>query len=366
MKSSISILWGKAISPLGIDENHIIQALQSKSHYLSYENNQWIGRIPLSIEKEFQNWISEKGFQELDRTASLLLYLAKDLPPLSTTDIPIIIGTARGPLEVTEKTLHRFSNSSFLPIKTSPLTTLSSPANFLSHWLQTKGPSFTVSATCASGLTALYLGIHLLHTSYDYVLVGAVDSCLTPYMVHQMQRLGIYTTASSDASFPCHPFQGKNSFVLSEAGVLLLLGKKQSSRIKVENILVKRVSSSTLTGITSQAYLQIWQAVQTPTPELFLLHAPGTKLGDEAEKKALFQFFAPHSIPYSFSPKWKTGHSLGASGLLNVYLAYLILSHHIVPYAPTTFGSLSLPVKRIWISASGFGGHVALCSLHAQ
>lgn len=362
MSPWIDILWGKTISPLGTEESDIVQILQRKKHCLSYEKELWIGKIPPSIQKDWENWITENGLKDLDRTISLLLYLAKDLPPLPTQQIPVIIGTSRGPLETTEKTLHSFSQSKTLPVKTSPLTTLSAPANFLSQYLQTEAPSFTVSATCASGFTALFLGIQLLNT-YDYVLIGAVDSCLTPYMLQQMKQLRIYTTAPENTPYPCLPFQQENTFVLSEAAVLLLLGKDQKSNIAIENIVIKRFSHSTLTAISSQAYYQTWQALQTPPPEIFILHAPGTKLGDAAEIEALYRFFTPGSIPYSFSPKWQMGHSLGASGLLNVYLAYLILTHQILPYSPIAFGSFTTPMKRIWISASGFGGHIGVCSV---
>src|SRR5690606_1051428 len=60
--------------------------------------------------------------------------------------------------------------------------------------------------------------------------------------------------------------------------------------------------------------------------DVIVMHAPGTKKGDLSEYKAIEKVF-DKKIPALTTNKWKLGHTFGASGMLSLELAILMLRH---------------------------------------
>lgn len=97
----------------------------------------------------------------------------------------------------------------------------------------------------------------------------------------------------------------------------------------------------------------------TPLEEVdaIVMHAPGTLKGDTSEYKAIQKIFGD-TLPMLTTNKWKIGHTFGASGMLNLELALLMLQHQTfigIPYAPETHPRPQL--RNILINAVGFGGN---------
>jgi 3-oxoacyl-(acyl-carrier-protein) synthase len=87
------------------------------------------------------------------------------------------------------------------------------------------------------------------------------------------------------------------------------------------------------------------------------MHAPGTLKGDTSEYKAIQKIFGD-TLPMLTTNKWKIGHTFGASGLLNLELALLMLQHQTfigIPYAPESH--LRPQLRNVLINAVGFGGN---------
>ncbi len=64
------------------------------------------------------------------------------------------------------------------------------------------------------------------------------------------------------------------------------------------------------------------------------------------------------NLPAMTSNKWKIGHTFGASGVLSLELAVLMLQHQ--EFIPVPFSSISKSPKRlknILVNAVGFGGN---------
>ena len=88
-----------------------------------------------------------------------------------------------------------------------------------------------------------------------------------------------------------------------------------------------------------------------------VMHAPGTRKGDQAEYNAISSVFGDR-LPALTSNKWKIGHTFGASGMLSVELALFMLQHQQwipVPYLLDKTGPERL--KNILVNAVGFGGN---------
>jgi 3-oxoacyl-(acyl-carrier-protein) synthase len=86
-------------------------------------------------------------------------------------------------------------------------------------------------------------------------------------------------------------------------------------------------------------------------------HSPGTIQGDLSEKKAIEIVFG-NSIPLLTNNKWKIGHTFGASGMLSVEMALLMLQHN--QFIPVPFlkpQPQTRPIQKIMVNAVGFGGN---------
>jgi 3-oxoacyl-(acyl-carrier-protein) synthase len=88
-----------------------------------------------------------------------------------------------------------------------------------------------------------------------------------------------------------------------------------------------------------------------------VMHAPGTIKGDLSEFKAIEKVFY-NKTPFLTTNKWKVGHTFGASGMLNVELAILMLQKQeaiSVPFAEKQESPKS--IKNVLVNAVGFGGN---------
>jgi 3-oxoacyl-(acyl-carrier-protein) synthase len=90
------------------------------------------------------------------------------------------------------------------------------------------------------------------------------------------------------------------------------------------------------------------------------MHAPGTIKGDKSEYKAIQKVFGKN-LPMLTTNKWKVGHTFGASGMLNLEMALLMMQHQRfigVPYSnPFGVANPERVIKNVLINAVGFGGN---------
>ena len=91
--------------------------------------------------------------------------------------------------------------------------------------------------------------------------------------------------------------------------------------------------------------------------DVIVMHAPGTIKGDQSEVNAISKIF-DKKIPFLTTNKWKLGHTLGASGMLSLELAILMLQNQKlieVPFAEKQIHPKS--INKILVNAVGFGGN---------
>ena len=91
--------------------------------------------------------------------------------------------------------------------------------------------------------------------------------------------------------------------------------------------------------------------------DVIVTHAPGTKKGDLSEFKAISTIFC-NKIPFLTTNKWKLGHTFGASGMLSIEFALLMLKYQKaidVPFVAKQQQPKQL--KKILVNAVGFGGN---------
>lgn len=91
--------------------------------------------------------------------------------------------------------------------------------------------------------------------------------------------------------------------------------------------------------------------------DAIVMHAPGTVKGDASEYTAIQEVFQ-NQVPLLTTNKWKIGHTFGASGMLSVEMAILMMQHQQfipVPYLERT--PRGTQMNRVLVNAVGFGGN---------
>jgi 3-oxoacyl-[acyl-carrier-protein] synthase-1 len=248
-------------------------------------------------------------------------------------------------------------------------------ADFVQHSLGLEGPAMSISAACASTAMTFAAAARMIEFGVcDAAIVGGVDSlCLTTlYGFHSLQLT---------AEGPCRPFDvARDGISLGEAGGFALLeqGTGAGTGISLlgygESSDAHHMSSPHPEGLGARLAMQraLDAAGLEPSDIDYInLHGTATKIGDAAEDKAIAGLFT-RSTPCS-STKGLTGHTLGASGIVEAIISALGILHDLIPASPTTetvdpdielyylAEGAERPLRRVMSNSFGFGG--GNCSL---
>ena len=174
-----------------------------------------------------------------------------------------------------------------------------------------------VSAACASGQTAVSLAMEqLAGNGCRHALVVGCDIA-SEFVTTGFTALGACTNTI------CRPYDaGRDGLTLGEAAAALLLSRSGDGFGRIlraaENCDAAHITAPDLEGkVLSRA---IRQALQDDAPLGGIIgHGTGTVYNDQAEVSALRRIF-PDSPPPLFSLKGNYGHTLGATGVLQLVL----------------------------------------------
>ena len=174
--------------------------------------------------------------------------------------------------------------------------------------------------------------------------------------------------AERSQSYPCRSLdlkKSQNTMVLGESASMACLEKGTPENLLaiIEGVgfatepLDHNVSIST-NAICFQRSMKMALGKLPPDEvDVIVMHAPGTIKGDITEFNAIRKVFC-NKTPFLTSNKWKVGHTFGASGMLSVELAILMLRKQEVIKVPyLNYKSVPKRLNRIMVNAVGFGGN---------
>jgi len=193
-------------------------------------------------------------------------------------------------------------------------------------WAGQRLPVF--SSSCNSGLHALYAARQVLMSGRaDEVIVLAVD-ILSRSNQDNFEGLRVL----ADSPMPWQPTN--NGFILGEAAVALKLVRD------VDGVARPRLHGPVLANELSRddGLPRVLKSFASDHPNLLLGQGTGPLASDESELAA-FQHFVASDVPLA-TPLVNFGHTLGASGLLAVALAALILR------TPQAVSTLDMPAAN--------------------
>lgn len=389
MQHPVSITSINSISPLGGSLEDIWQRYQNDGHCLSEksfgQDKAWVGQLPSAVKLEIKSLRdSNSHYKNLDPSVLYAIYTARKAVSnagwKTTDNFGINIGSSRGATELFEKYHTEFLKQGRAKTLSSPTTTLGNISSWVAHDLQTQGPEISHSITCSTALHALLNGVAWINSGMcDKFLVGGSEAPLTAFTVAQMQALKIYAPSSLNVNdtqgnqvittkyYPCRSLdlnKTGNSMVLGEAAAMACLEKGNSQNALASIIGVGYATEVLEHNVSVSSDAKCFQrsmkmALGTLNPDAvdsIVTHTPGTLKGDSSEINAINTLFC-NKRPALTTNKWKIGHSLGASGLLNIEMAILMLQHQ--TFIPVPFIEEQSPerIKTIMVNAVGFGGN---------
>lgn len=303
----------------------------------------------------------------------------------------VILGSGIGGLSEIETQVERLLSKG--PDRVSPLTIpklmLNAAGGNLSIRYGLRGPNFTVATACASATNAMGDAFKTIqYDDADVVVTGGTEAAITAMGLSAFQNMKALSDRNDEPHRASRPFDiNRNGFVLSEGAGILVFEElehalKRGARIYGE-VLGYGASGDAGhitqpdplgTGAARAMKNALRDAKLEPTSVDYVnAHGTSTPLGDKAETQAMKVVFGSHAYDLSISStKGSMGHSLGASGGVEMILTLLALDSDTVPPTanledPDPACDLNYtplkPVARVLTTAMnnsfGFGGHNA-------
>ncbi|WP_127845779.1 beta-ketoacyl synthase N-terminal-like domain-containing protein [Psychroflexus aestuariivivens] len=373
MKNTIYINEFASISPYG----HIAEDIQSgyfknstKFSLKKFGNESNLcAELSTNSEAEIEKIKTEnKIFQNLDKSVLMAIFSARKAVKnlnLNSNSTGINIGSSRGATTLFEKYHKAFlEGKTFSPLA-SPTTTLGNISSWVAQDLGIDGPNISHSITCSTALHAMLNAKAWLQSNMsDVFLVGGTEAPLTAFTIAQMQALKLYS--KSTRSSPCESLnlnKTENSLVLGEASATAVLSKSPEKALaKIAGFgyateqITHNISISTDAKCFQKSMKMALNEADLENVDAIVLHAPGTVKGDLAEVKAIEKNFP--KMPLLTTNKWQIGHTFGASGMMNIEMALIMLRTG--KFLENPFykqKSNSKTIESVLVNAVGFGGN---------
>ncbi len=196
--------------------------------------------------------------------------------------------------------------------------------DYLAERLGVHGPTASISTACSSSANALTSAARMLDLDLaDAVLVGGADT-LCRFTV---QGFAALDAMSAGLSNPMS--RNRDGINIGEAGVLMVLSREPSAVALLAvggSSDAHHISAPHPQGRGAEAAMRqaLHRAnVAADAVEYVNLHGTGTPHNDAAESQAVARVLGT-TVPCS-SSKPLTGHTLGAAGMLETALCYLLM-----------------------------------------
>lgn len=312
--------------------------------------------VTLNFTPKVCSWPGERQSTALDRMMSHLMFSwreARANVDLSRDRIGVILASTKGLIED-----HIWSGESLKNDLMTPLL-----QTFCQRAEISAVKKMVVSNACTSSLSAIWLAEKWLEADVvDSVVVAAAEE-VGPFVLQGFHCLHALTASVAQ------PFaKERDGLQLGETAAVMILSKRPSDvvvsgvAVDVEGHAVTRSAPS------GNSLKRAIRSLPPGEPDLILAHGTGTQLNDEIEDQIFFGEYA--SRPAVTGSKWSIGHSLGASGAVDLILASESIRRQ------TTFrlgnteqadpkfrcryltknSDVNVQPSRVLISSLGFGG----------
>ena len=340
-----------------------------------------------------------KEARHLDRFAQFALAAAitavedsgVDFATLPLENCGVFIGSGIGGLsefETQHRTMMQKGPSRISPFTIPKLMVNAASGQVSIRW-GLKGPCSAVATACASAANAIGDAYRLIQSNHaDLMIAGGSEAAITHMGLGGFAAMRALSTRNEDPQRASRPFdRDRDGFILSEgAGILILeaeeLARRRGAKIYAE--LVGYGMSADGWHITApdeegRGAVRAMNAcfndarLAPEAVDYVNAHGTSTQLGDLAETRAMKQVFGSHASKLQISStKSQLGHTLGASGGIELVISALVIHNSVIPptinldhpgegcdldYIPNV--ARETRVDTVMSNSFGFGGHNA-------
>jgi 3-oxoacyl-[acyl-carrier-protein] synthase II len=223
-----------------------------------------------------------------------------------------------------------------------------SVADHLAEVFGTKGSPISLSTACASGATAIQLGVEAIRRGEaDAALCVATDGSVNPEALVRFSLLSALSTHNEPPQAAVRPFsKNRDGFVMAEGAGALVLESLEAANARGAKILgvvtgcgeladsFHRTRSSPdgkpIIGCVRNALTDA--GISSDQIDYINAHGTGTPENDKMEYLGISSVFGERAtqIPVS-SNKSMVGHTLSAAGAVEAVFSLLTLEHQRIP-----------------------------------
>ena len=345
------------------------------------------------------DYIDPKELKRLDRFTQFAIVAATDAVADSGIDFSsmdsfrsgVILGSGIGGLSTIEEQMSRLMTKG--PNRVSPLTIpklmLNAAGGNISIKYGIRGPNYTVATACASATNALGDALKCIqYGDADVMITGGAEAAMTRMGLSAFQNMKALSTRVDSPEQASRPFENdRDGFVFSEGAGIVIFEELEHAKARGAKIYAEVLGYGTSgdaghitqpdeegTGAAKAMSTALTDADLAPDQVDYInAHGTSTPLGDKAETRAVKSVFGAAAEKLSISStKSQLGHSLGASGGIELVLCVKALQEQTVPptinfstpdpecdldYTPNEPKSRSL--NYVMSNSFGFGGHNA-------
>ena len=344
-------------------------------------------------------YISAKEMKRIDRFTQFAMVAGADAITDSglvfskedTFRCGVILGSGIGGLAEIEAQMGKLMTKG--PDRVSALTVpkmmLNAAGSHLSIEHGLRGPNYTVATACASATNAIGDALKTIqYDDADVMITGGTEAAMTRMGLSAFQNIKALSKRNEEPRTASRPFDmTRDGFVFSEGAGIIVFEELEHARARGANIYAEVLGYGASgdaghitkpdeqgTGAARAMSSALRDAKLNPADLDYInAHGTSTQLGDKAETLAIKQVFGDAAQRLSISStKSHLGHSLGASGGIELVLVAKAVQHRIVP--PTI--NLDTPdpdcdldytpgeprereIKTAMSNSFGFGGHNA-------
>ncbi len=210
------------------------------------------------------------------------------------------------------------------------------------------GPSFSVSAACATSLVALYTAFQLIRNgTIDAAVIGGAEELITPLHFLEFSALGALaglSGAQRSASEASRPFDAdRDGMVLGEGGGMLVIERESVALrrgARIHAFITGMGAGNNNRGMVESSRVTQIPAIKASfesagygpeTVQLVECHATSTKQGDIEEVHALRTVYGSANKTWLSSFKSQIGHTLGASGVNSLVRGVMAMKNGVIP-----------------------------------
>jgi len=405
-KRRVAITGLGTVAALGQSVGALFSALCEGRSGISLIESFDAGAYPVRFGGEIKDfditkYVDQREAKRMDRFTQLAVAAAKGAVEDSGLDfsredgfrVGVIVGTGIGGIkEIEEQHLRLLAKG---PRKVSPFCVPRLMGNAASGNIaimyNLQGPNICVVSACASGSHAIGEAYcNIVAGRSDVMITGGTEAALTPIGLASFCAARSLSTRNDDPPAASRPFdKDRDGFVLAEGAGILILEEFERARKRGAKIYAELLGySATDDGYHITAPLPNGDgaamtmrlaladaAISAEKIDYINAHGTGTKLNDIAESAAIRAVFGEHAYRLAVSStKSCLGHSLGATGAIELIICAKVINESIIP--PTInlenqdpdcdprmdFVPLKARERKVDITLSnslGFGGHNA-------